>query len=107
MYGGLIMKRLLILSALLFSFNGWASNYDGSITCFNASKEIIDLDNLSIDDERLTGNNKYIKYSYKDLFRNIKSGRITIASGTTCNIMYDTFESTGEYDPFAILEDTE
>jgi len=89
------MKKLFLISALMFSFNGWTqSNFDGSITCFNTSKEIIDLDNVSIDDENLhsTRDNKFIEYSYKDFFRNKKNGRISIASGTTCNIIYHTSE---------------
>ena len=109
------MKRLLILSALLFSFNGWAqiddsifftdddvsfspvvSNYDGSIVCFSGSKKIFDLDNLTIDFDGLNLNRPRVEYTRKDFFGNINSGKITPGTSASCNVISETYKELSE-----------
>ena len=105
------MKKLILISALLFSFNGWTqiddsifftddddgyspvvSNYDGSIVCFSGSKKIFDLDNLTIEFDGLNLNRPRVEYTRKDIFGNLKSGKITPGSSASCNVISETYK---------------
>lgn len=95
------MKKLILLSALLFSFNGWAelysglmtkSDYDGAVVCFNSNTKIYDIKDIDIYKTQLNSRqDRYIKYKTKDF----REHQIiwNLVTSTSCNITYDTERS--------------
>jgi hypothetical protein len=103
------MKKLILFSALLFSFNGWAEdenpfnawsedveypilvtrgNYDGSIVCFSDGTRTHTLTNVNILHEDLDGIEMSLSYQSK----NKRHGYLTwnSRSSTSCNITWNT-----------------